>query len=470
MARVTFTNDLPGPAPVVGLGREGNYQQFAADPIVYMRHLYENYGQLAGLTHRDEHLIFAFGPQYVRRVVTDSEGFRVHESDQFPEDTSIQRLNSGVGAMNPPRHAQHRRLLSPMFHRRHIAESWTRLVEIVQNHIRLWRVGDLRDLQEEMRRLVPKLSMGSFLGVASETRSARIYELMERSIQTFSLDNPVLQAALPDGSYEGALEVFDALEAEIHAVLREEKVAAPGNSASLLAQLLAAHEQGLISDIELVAHTNTLVLGGHITMSISLTWLFFLLAYHHQVGRDLLDELHGALRGAAPTVQSIDSLPLLDAVVKECLRVLPPFMWGIRISTTQFTLGQSMFGANTDVVWSPYITHRMRELYEDPDRFIPTRWFGISPSPYEYLPFGGGAHRCPGSEFARLTMKLIVATIWPQYRLQLPDRLPIERAGGSLGRAFALPKHGIPIVLKHQDCQGTESIIEGNINQLIDLA
>ncbi|WP_201382762.1 cytochrome P450 [Ktedonobacter sp. SOSP1-52] len=44
------------------------------------------------------------------------------------------------------------------------------------------------------------------------------------------------------------------------------------------------------------------------------------------------------------------------------------------------------------------MTHRLPELYKHPSRFMPARWSAINRSPYEYLPFSAGYHRCIGAE------------------------------------------------------------------------
>ena len=73
-----------------------------------------------------------------------------------------------------------------------------------------------------------------------------------------------------------------------------------------------------------------------------------------------------------------------------------------KISTCE--LGGIALPAGANIFYSQFVTHRLPELYEEPDRFKPERWLMLNRSPYEYLPFGAGHHRCIGAELATFEM------------------------------------------------------------------
>jgi cytochrome P450 len=117
------------------------------------------------------------------------------------------------------------------------------------------------------------------------------------------------------------------------------------------------------------------------TTSSATTWALLLLVLHPEVMADLLDEL-----SASPAVCDIDharlsSLKLLDAVVKEALRVMPPApVLPLRVFAPCEVAGRALFPSHR-IMLSPYLTHRLPEIYDFPARFRPQRWFNINPSP-----------------------------------------------------------------------------------------
>jgi cytochrome P450 len=106
------------------------------------------------------------------------------------------------------------------------------------------------------------------------------------------------------------------------------------------------------------------------------------------------------------------------------------------------------------VMISPHLTHRMPELYDQPDRFLPERWFNIRPTTYEYLPFSGGPRRCPGYLFAMANMRMALAVLLSRFNVGLVVGARYNRSyaavngpHGTVPASLSL-RHGAPIVAK----------------------
>jgi cytochrome P450 len=96
--------------------------------------------------------------------------------------------------------------------------------------------------------------------------------------------------------------------------------------------------------------------------------------------------------------------------------------------------------AGTSLFPSIYLTHQREDLYPEPKKFKPERFIERQFSPYEYLPFGGGNRRCLGYAFALFEMKLVLATIMSQIKLELLDNRPLK--SGRRGFTFT-PEGGV---------------------------
>ncbi len=159
------------------------------------------------------------------------------------------------------------------------------------------------------------------------------------------------------------------------------------------------------------------------------------------------------------------SLPLLDRVIKESMRLFPPAIHGGRIATGPFEMGGYEFPTGTKVMYSEFITHRMPEIYPEPQRFLPERWAGPEPTTFAYIPFLAGPRRCLGAEFAMLELKIVLALLLQRYRLTLPQGTRIDRSV-----LFTLePKHGMPMLLERQDRQWAKVAVDGDIHELVNL-
>jgi retinoid hydroxylase len=75
--------------------------------------------------------------------------------------------------------------------------------------------------------------------------------------------------------------------------------------------------------------------------------------------------------------------------------------------------------AGWNVIIMPLLTHRLPEIYAEPDRFDPDRFAPPREEdikyPYSLIGFGGGVHSCIGVEFAKMEMKLILAALLDRF-------------------------------------------------------
>jgi cytochrome P450 len=138
-----------------------------------------------------------------------------------------------------------------------------------------------------------------------------------------------------------------------------------------------------VSIESIVRQTPTLFGAAHETCQNALIWTLLLLNQHPQIARDLYDELHGAGGGGLPAPQQLMQLPLLDSIVNESTRLLPPVPQQFRVAEHDTTLTGYPIAARTKVLLSPFLTNRAPDLYPNADRFVPGRWAGISPRPTE---------------------------------------------------------------------------------------
>ena len=235
----------------------------------------------------------------------------------------------------------------------------------------------------------------------------------------------------------------------------------------VLSMLIRAHDSDpeAMTEDELVGEVAILFTAAHETNTVALTWTLFLLSQHPRIIADLADELHAELHGEPPRVDQFERLPLLDAVVKESLRILPPVAWCTRAVDQPTQLGPYHLTKGSRVLFSPYITHHLADVYPCPRRFNPERWLHHTPTPYEYLPFGGGRRMCVGYAFSMTLLRIAVAMIVQRFNLSLASGARIDRSY----QVTIAPKFGMPLQL-HARGTWVEPVRPcGTIREMVDL-
>jgi cytochrome P450 len=213
----------------------------------------------------------------------------------------------------------------------------------------------------------------------------------------------------------------------------------------LLSLMISARdEEGeLMSDAEIRDELMTMLFAGHETTANSLAWAFYWLHYSPEIEQKLIAELQ-SLNGNLD-FNTILKLPYLNAVVSETLRIYPVVVFVGRMLKEPFEIMGYTFAAGTSLLPSIYLTHHREDIYPESKKFKPERFLERQFSPYEYLPFGGGNRRCLGYAFALFEMKVVLATILSQVKLELRDRHLLKPAR----RGFTFtPEGGVKMAVK----------------------
>lgn len=460
---------IPGPRTVSMVGWGANLLRLTRDPIGYLTMLYRSYGPIARLSeHGPIPVVFAFGPAYNRQLLSDMELFHLPKFVRVatPEDSAARRMDSSLIGMNGAQHEYHRRLIMPTFHKKQVESYRDDMVERVERMLDRWSIGQSLDITHEMQQLTLSIVCKTLFGMDSLADAERIGVLSTRWLSVLTNGSLMLfPFNLPGTAYRRMLATAEQLDAIYRAIINEKR-ANPAQQRDVIAMLIQMHDaDGGITTDDLVAHAHGLLVAGHETSTFALTWTLFLLSQHPSILADLVDELDGVLKGAAPTIEQLNHLPLLEWVIKESMRVIPIVALGHRVSTGPFELGPHALPQGTNLVYSQYITHHMPELYPDPRRFSPERWRTLTPSPYEYLPFGAGPRMCIGATFAMVEIKIVLAMLLQRYRLALAPGARIDRQVS----ITVAPKYGMPMLVARQDRQFSRGTVRGNIHEMVDL-
>ncbi|MBV8161136.1 MAG: cytochrome P450 [Acidimicrobiia bacterium] len=414
-----------------------------------LEHLHRTYGPVVDVGFRFPlRAVYLFGPEANQHLLADNAAnFTWHDAFRLLE---VVDGPTALALSDGAEHRRRRRLVQPAFAIKRVDAHVDLIGAEVDRALAEWRPGRqlnaLVELRAVVRRIVVRALVGQRLGHLADELGARLEPALRYVRRT-----PLTRVDV-DLHWNGygrakaaARAVDDLILAEV-ARRRAEGVDALANPDTLSALLVAAEEtegsETPLDDRELCDQVRSLIAAGYDTTSSAAAWLVHALGSNPDALSALRRQVLDTIGERPPTVDDLRAMPLVDGVVRETLRLWPPgYISGRRAIEDFEVLGHRVPGGSM-VVYSPYITQRLPEIWGDPERFRPERWAGGEPVPFSFVPFGGGARKCIG--FALATLELQVLAVRLAQRVQWRLDRPTRRATGVANFA---PADGVPITV-----------------------
>ncbi|SDH53327.1 cytochrome P450 [Nonomuraea jiangxiensis] len=171
--------------------------------------------------------------------------------------------------------------------------------------------------------------------------------------------------------------------------------------------------------------------------AMSLLWLWSVLHDHPEVNARLQEEIHRVVGDGPVRPSHVPEMHYLRMVLQELLRVYPSAWVLPRQAVADTEIGGVRIKAGSQVLVSPYTTHRLEEFWPRPTEFDPERWAGDKTERrhrYSFIPFGAGPHVCIGQHLFYVEASLLIANLFSRYRpaLPYPQKLTPLRGGATL--------------------------------------
>jgi len=205
------------------------------------------------------------------------------------------------------------------------------------------------------------------------------------------------------------------------------------------------HERFPSEEAEALAIDNaaTFYVAGHETTATALAWTIYLLSNTTEIQEKARVEAQAALQdGDLSGIH--ERLPYLRQIVDEAMRLYPPAPRLERQALADDELNGVPVRAGEGVSIWPWLIHRHKLLWDNPDAFDPDRFAPgteASRHRFQYIPFGGGPRVCVGARFA-IVEALVVLAHWLTARRfsAVPGFVPDPVAAVTLR-----PKGGLPV-------------------------
>lgn len=418
-------------------------------PLRLMPELTARYGDVVCFNRRLRIFLISH-PDHLDRVLRENHEAYVHNvrSRLFMGAESLALAEGDAWR-------QKRRLMQPLFQRQRLADRLERLPRLLDPQLERWsraaEIGETVDLAQEMTDLTLDVLVDLLLGLGPGDPGHR--ELVAPVREAFEYFNDRQAGRLPLLPFLGRRRrrelaaAVARMEAQVKAHVDRRRAAGDGGS-DLLSGFLAARDsrnEAAMTERQVLDEVTMLLVMGHMTTAMALTWTLHLLASHPEAEARVLTELAEVLGERAPHPDDLPRLAETTRAIQEALRLYPSTWRFARRAVADDEVGGHPIPAGSTVVISPWVTHRRPDLWPEPRRFDPDRFLPARVRERHrlaYLPFGAGPRACIAGELAMMEIPLVVATVLQRFHLAPAVERP------ALAPAITLqPAGGLPVSL-----------------------
>lgn len=343
-----------------------------------------------------------------------------------------------------------RRLSQPAFHRTRIASYADVMVREAERRLDGWRDGEVLDIHREMMETTLAIATRTLFGVDLGPKMPVVADALDAFIrQNAGISVWRLFLKLPTPTRLRFLRGVRALDDIVYGIIRERRASGMGDD--LLSDLLRAQDEdgSFMTDQQLRDEVMTMLLAGHETTALALSWAWYLLVTHPEAQAELHQEVDRVLSGRALAASDVARLAFTNNVIRETMRLYPPAWLMTRRAAEKVEIGGYVVPVGSNIIVSPWVTHRDARFFPSPEAFKPERWADerMQAVPkFAYFPFGGGPRACIGNNFALMEASILLAAVAQRFQINLVAGATVEPMPSITLR----PRNGVPVRLRRR--------------------
>jgi cytochrome P450 len=349
-------------------------------------------------------------------------------------------------------HDSSRAIMMPAFHRDRVVSATEVMGAEATAASDALPIDATTDIYGWTRDLAMRIAMRALFGFDPDSgRPGQIATHFERGLSFHAREYPLQMLVGPGTPLAKLRADRTALDSLVGAEIARRRKSGEGREEGedILASLLASTDEDgrSLTDRQVLDHVLTLLFAGHDTTTSTVSFLIYELARNPGWAERLAAELSEVCGAREPNAaELLGELPLLTQAVDETLRLYPPAWIGPRRSVRDFEFKGVSVPAGLFVSYSSYVSHRLPEVFEDPNRFDPSRFEPEKRSKWPrgaYIPFGMGPRVCIGKRFGYAEVHAIAAALIRRFNFELPANYELK-----INQAPTLsPEGGLPVRL-----------------------
>lgn len=408
----------------------GYFKPFVSKRVETLRHISElgdvtRFRLLMGVNY------MVSDPELVAHVLLDPDNIFIKNRGFWGRFDDI--FGQGLVISEGDIWKKHRKLMAPAFQSKTVQTYFSCMIAEIDQYIGQWSHGQSVNVHQSMMDVTLNVLNACLFNVEFHDVKTQIVECIKQLESQFALRvvRPFgFQNRWPSKINKQYWAALAKIESLVHQFIKN--VRDKNDDKTLLDKLVNARDdaKGGLNDNEIRDELITLILAGHDTTSITVSWALYLLSQHSYLIESLRDEWL-SLDPQNLDYNSLVKLPLTRGVLRETLRLYPPAYIIGREPMVDTKIGNVEIPKTFAVVISPYAMGRDARFYHDPDKFIPQRWneeFEKQLPRFAFIPFGGGKRTCIGEQFAMAEAAILLWRILGKFNIEYTDSKPLQPA------------------------------------------
>ena len=373
-------------------------------------------------------------------------------------------LGEGLLSSDGPYWREQRRQAQPHFQPDRIAAFGPLIGEEIALFTSQWRGraerGEAFDVSREMARLTLRIVVRALFSTDLDRENDELCDAITFLIRDLgSISRTLFGSSMQvnhnrNQHFDEAIKVVDRI---VYKII-DDRQSLASQPDDLLTRFLRGHDPQTGKSLDrrqLRDEVVTILISGHETTALILSWAWVLLSQNPAARDRLQDEVDRVLKGTMPRVQDLERLPYTRMVLQESMRLYPPVWFIFRKAIRDDVVGGYQIPGGAPVLVSPYLVHRHEAIWSQPEAFDPLRFApeqAAARPRYAYFPFGGGRHTCLGERFALMEGIMILAAVAQRFDVNLVPDHPVEPEPALTLRQ----RHGVQVALLERAMTGAD--------------
>nr|WP_090340246.1 cytochrome P450 [Mycolicibacterium malmesburyense]CRL69268.1 cytochrome P450 [Mycolicibacterium malmesburyense] len=436
-----------GLAPVMGnygVPYLGHVLASLADPLEFARRRYAKYGPVSWAGGVGFRVVALLGPEALEAAWVNRD--KALSSTKGWQPVIGPFFHRGIMLLDFEEHRDHRRIMQRAFTRTALNTYLACTADGIDRALATWRPATRFPMYPSIKQMLLQQAAEVFVGTELGAESDRLIGDFHDTVHG---GQAIIRADVPGGTWARGLRARERLERYFGAQIADRR---RGDGSDLFSMLCRSESDDgqRFTDADIVNHMIFLLMAAHDTTAIALA----MLAY--ELGRNI--GWQNRLREEAvehpidsPTLDDLEDYPLLDAAFKEVLRMYAPAGTLFRQAIRDTEICGHFIPRKSQIAISVHASMRLHDWWPAPDTFDPSRFSDVTNraavNRYAFAPFGGGAHKCIGQQFADMTVKTVMHKLLRRFRWHVRDgyRVPLTWGTGPT------PADTLPIELERLD-------------------
>ncbi len=422
---------LVGHAPAIVLG------------LGFLESRFETYGEITWLHGFGKPVVLAFGPAAAQEVFANDDRAFSQKGVEFFLGRFFQR---GLMFLDFEEHHFHRRIMQEAFTRERLT-GYLDSMDAIGRAAAAALSGDELLVHRYLKRTLLDIATAVFMGEEPGPHSEMIAKAFTDCLRTITA---VVRFPVPGLRWFAGMKGRRVLEEYFYARVGARRASGGDDLFAALCRV-RDDEGNQFSDDDVVNHMIFLMMAATDTCATTATAVLHQLALHPDWQERVRAELSVEIGDNRLDLDALNRMESLGMVINEAMRLMAPVPAAIRKTLADTSIQGYFVPRGTMVVVGLWLNHYWPGLWTDPYAFDPERFSKARREERShrlaFAPFGGGVHKCIGTQFATMLVKVVIHHLLREYRIELRPGYTLEWDMSAL----PTPVDGFPALVRRVD-------------------